>query len=144
MAEERVSYLEPIEEEVNRRDAFHPNGPSSESSHENIPTPDSRREHSEAKNESEALYQKILATSAPAPVADDERVVTNDAKHISLETDTQSRVRQLVDLAMTKGVPHAVKVARHLNDFYVLDQVHDELANTFYEALLEKNLITRE
>ena len=43
---------------------------------------------------------------------------------------------------MQKGVVHAVKVARHLEDNYALDEFHDRmLADELHEALIKKGLI---
>jgi glucose dehydrogenase len=37
-----------------------------------------------------------------------------------------------------------VKVAQKMGDFYVLDKVHDELVNRFYDSLVQKGLIEKE
>jgi hypothetical protein len=46
-------------------------------------------------------------------------------------------------LAEAKGVVHAVKVAQHLEDNYLLDELHDRLlATDLHDALVKKGMIT--
>ncbi len=91
------------------------------------------------------LLSKVTPTKQATPADDDhEDTVILDAKHIGAMTDEESKVQKLLDLAGTKGVIHAVKVARSLKDYYALDRMHDELAGKFYDGLLEKGLIEKE
>jgi hypothetical protein len=143
MAEERVSYLEPIDGEVVPEQTV----PmvKSEGVAETIVAPEVVAEiktetKTEAKSESETIYQRILSAVPSVPAVDDG--VAADAQSVSLQVDADSKVTQLTDLAVTKGVIHAVKVARKLEDFYVLDRMHDDLANKLYESLKAKGLIT--
>jgi len=41
-------------------------------------------------------------------------------------------------------VAHAVRVAKRMNDLYVLDTMHDELADKLYDGLVSKGLIVKE
>lgn len=96
-----------------------------------------------AKESAKEKYNDILSQVKPAlsgGTLSSEGVAT-DAKNVYAETDAGARVTQLLSLAETKGVEHAVKVAVHLNDFYVLDRMHDELAEKFYDALKAKGLL---
>lgn len=90
-------------------------------------------------------YAAILTQSAKSdqtvPATAD---VHADAEQVGQATDAASRVTQLVELAQVKGVAHAVEVARKMNDLYVLDTMHDELADRLYEALKAKGLIRGE
>lgn len=88
-----------------------------------------------------AQVKPTVPTPSPAP-ADD--VVAIDAKAVYDETDAEARVTKLVSLAETKGPVHAVRVAERLNDFYVLDRMHDELADKFYDALKAKGMLKDE
>lgn len=88
-----------------------------------------------------AILTQSGAGARIAPVATG---VTADAESLSQATDAASRVTQLVELAQVKGVVHAVEVARKMNDLYVLDTMHDELADKLYEALKAKGLIQGE
>jgi len=87
-----------------------------------------------------------VTPTRPAPVNtdEDENATVLDAKHIGALTDEASKVQKLLDLAQTKGVIHAVKVARSLRDYYALDTLHDELSGKLYQGMLEKGLITKE
>ncbi len=91
---------------------------------------------------SEILQKVPTAPAAAAQPADDAAVVVDDAKSIAAEMDEETRVTKLVSLAQVKGVAHAVKVAEHLNDYYVLDRMHDELADKFCEALRAKGMLS--
>ncbi len=97
--------------------------------------------------QAEGTFNEILskAGGAAKQVGDDTDTDTHqDAKSIADVTDAESKVQKLVDLAGTKGVVHAVSVARKLKDYYVLDKMHDELADKFYQGLVEKGLIKSE
>lgn len=97
----------------------------------------------ESANEKYAaiLTQSGTAVQATTTSADD---VHADAEVVGRATDAASRVTQLVELAQVKGIAHAVEVARKMNDLYVLDTMHDELADKLYEALKAKGLIQGE
>lgn len=98
-------------------------------------------ERKEGAAEKEAAYSKILSkvkiTKAPA---DDS--IADDAKSASIEKSADAKIERLVQLAAQKGVIHAVKVARHLDDNYTLDEFHDRLmAEELHAALVNKGLI---
>lgn len=93
----------------------------------------------------ENTYGEILSKLSPqGSQTSDDDAVTIDAQNISRDLDEESKVQKLLHLANTKGVVHAVKVARSLKDYYALDKMHDELAGKLYEGLLEQGLITKE
>lgn len=96
----------------------------------------------------EGAYEKYAAILTQAAVSTQvtpvEGEVAADVQVVSKGTDAASRVTQLVELAQVKGVAHAVEVARKMNDLYVLDTMHDELADKLYEALKTKGLIQGE
>lgn len=93
--------------------------------------------------EKDDAYDKILSKVQTQPQSDashDE--LKKDAENVYQRTDAESQIRHLVDIALIKGVVHAVKVARHLEDNYVLDMFHDRLiADELHDALLKKGLI---
>ena len=93
--------------------------------------------------EKDDAYAKIL--SKVQDQGEDENGgsdVKTDAKTTSGKMDAESQVQNLVDIAMNKGVIHSVKVAKHLEDNYVLDMFHDKLlADELHNALTEKGLI---
>lgn len=99
-----------------------------------------------SSEKTESTYGEILNKISPTGTAassDDEGVAT-DAQSISQTVDEETKVQKLLDLANTKGVVHAVKVARSLKDYYALDKMHDELAGKLYDGLLERGLIAKE
>lgn len=100
-------------------------------------------ERKEGSAEKEAAYAKILSkVPTPAPAVSGEEEVKKDAQAVSLEQDAESRIGNLLGLAQTKGVIHAVKVAQHYEDNYVMDEFHDRmLADELHDALMQKGLI---
>ncbi len=66
--------------------------------------------------------------------------ITDDARNLSLLADVESQVTRLLDLATQKGIPHAVHVAQKMKDYYLLDRMHDEMVDKFYQGLVEKGL----
>lgn len=96
--------------------------------------------------EKDSSYGKIL--SKITQKSDDgivEEDVKNDAQIISKKMDAESQIQHLVDLVGTKGVIHAVKVAKHMDDNYVLDMLHDKIiSEELHKVLVEKNLLPKE
>ena len=91
------------------------------------------------------LLSRVTPTSVATPADENhEDSVILDVKHIGAMPDEEGKVRKLLDLANTKGVVHAVKVARSLADYYALDRMHDELAGKLYDGLLVNGLIEKE
>ncbi len=91
--------------------------------------------------EKDASYQDILS-KVKTQNNDDDDSLMQDASALHQQTDRESQITHLIDLAMTKGVEHAVKVAQKAEDYYVLDQLHDRLlADELHEALMSRGLI---
>ena len=91
---------------------------------------------------SEILQKTALVSGqAGAAMRDDAH---DDARNLSLLGDTESQVTRLLDLVMQKGVLHGVNVARKMKSYYLLDRMHDELVDKFYQGLVEKGMIERE
>jgi len=93
-------------------------------------------------------YEKILSRIPKETDADAESVEEEslriDAKAVSDETDEEARVTKLLSLSESKSPEYAVRVAMKLNDLYVLDRVHDEMAERFYDALVARGVIRDE
>jgi len=86
--------------------------------------------------------RKILA-KVKNPATTTKNDVSADAKTTNEETDYENKIIKLVELAEAKGVVHAVKVAQHLEDNYLLDELHDRLlATDLHDALVKKGMIT--
>ncbi len=144
MPEETKKNLEPIEDgDLNLEKKFGMAGFELEESKKKI-----NLENPVAKEisgaEKDSAYSQILSKIKTQGDDDkNEEEVKFDAKMAyDAQSDAESHVKKLVDLAMNKGVVHAVKVARHLEDNYVLDMFHDQLlADDLHSALIEKGLI---
>lgn len=93
--------------------------------------------------EKESAYNKILSRVKSKNVDNfDQEDVKSDAEKTIEKQDAESQVQHLVDIATTKGVFYAVKVARHMDDNYILDMFHDRLlADDLHSALVQKGLI---
>ena len=100
--------------------------------------PEARKEGTVEK---EKAYSKILSkVKSIQPTS--QNIVIDDAKSASEEATAEAKIQKLVLLAKEKGVVHAVKVARHLEDNYTLDEFHDRLlADELHTALVQKGLI---
>lgn len=108
---------------------------------EKIPTPEQSPERKEGVAEKEDAYAKILSKVTDGKTAKDEEV-SLDAEIAMRQKDAEAKVNNLVSLAETKGVAHAVKVARHMEDNYILDEFHDKLlSDELHEFLAKKGLI---
>ncbi len=91
--------------------------------------------------ERDASYQNILSKVNAQNNSDDDTLM-QDASNLHQQTNRESQITHLIDLAMTKGVEHAVKVAQKAEDYYVLDQLHDRLlADDLHDALVSRGFI---
>lgn len=88
-------------------------------------------------------YANILSKVSNQTTGSDDEV-DQDAATVGALEEAEKKVHTLVELAQVKGVAHAVRVAKRMNDLYVLDTMHDELADKLYDGLLAKGLITKE
>ncbi len=148
MAEEKKTNLEPIQEEdLNLKEKFIGDDKTNKVSHEKkVVAPhfiEGKSERKEGFAEKEIVYSNILAKMpAKKQLIHSPQSVDNDAKKVDAEIDKESKITNLVNLAEQKGIPHAVKVARHLEDNYTLDEFHDRLmGEELHQALIEKGLI---
>ncbi|MBP7811325.1 MAG: hypothetical protein KA054_00560 [Candidatus Moranbacteria bacterium] len=80
----------------------------------------------------------VLGTSGAVSSA------TDDARNLSLLADIESQVTRLLDLATQKGIPHAVHVAQKMKNYYLLDRMHDEMVDKFYQSLVEKGMMGKD
>jgi len=92
------------------------------------------------ENLGEHQSQIISTQQTTIAIADDEEKkeeIKKDAKEIK-NLDTARQVKVLVTLAFEKGIGHSIKVARNLNDAYLLDELHDKLVGELRSELVEK------
>lgn len=154
---DQKSNLEPIDEkDLNLKEKFSDGNeaapaekagiikeqPGREPAAEEILKPEKLPERKEGMVEKEDTYAKIISkvSSAQSPVANEE--ISQDAEIAMREKDAESKVNNLISLAEIKGVAHAVKVARHMQDNYILDEFHDKLlTDELHEFLVKKGLV---
>lgn len=97
----------------------------------------------------DAIFERITkhkeSSSDPRSVkSEDKNSVKEQAKNISKITDAEEQVKKLVDLAVREDPFTAIKVAQHLDENYVLDELHDELVEEkTRKILLEKGLLKK-
>ncbi len=89
-------------------------------------------------------YSQILSQVQPTSAALSDDEIQSDAEIVGALEEAAKKIHTLVELAQVKGVAHAVRVAKRMNDLYVLDTMHDELADKLYEGLVAKGLLTKE
>ncbi len=146
MTDEIISNLEPIEEgDLNLKEKFTGGGKAesvlAKKNEEVFPTPE-KIERREGVVEKESAYSKILSklpTQSQKVQADD---VATDAVSANAGIDAESKIGNLITIAENKGIPHAVNVARHMEDNYILDEFHDRmLGEELHNALVAKGMI---
>jgi hypothetical protein len=152
MSDETKTNLEPIDEgEVNLKEKFIGGVSPEKTADKSVPgkevviAPESIVEKTERKEgaaEKEDAYARIMAKAASQRITVTDDEVAGDAKKANQGMDAESKINNLVNLAETKSVAHAVNVARHMEDNYILDEFHDRLlADELHNALIKKGLI---
>ena len=92
------------------------------------------------ENLGERQSQTISAQQTTTAITDDKEKteeIKNDTREIK-NLDTARQVKVLITLAFEKGIGHSIKVARNLNDAYLLDELHDKLVGELRNELVEK------
>jgi len=100
------------------------------------------------KKEAEITRENIQETQTPAipsslqaKAATVKKIAKKKAKKEMEELknlDTAGQVKKLSFLAFEKGISHSIKIARSLNDAYLLDALHDKLIGELHQELVEK------
>lgn len=137
------SNLEPIDEsDLNLESKFRGGAPDLSHQQETpLASVEQEKPQEIAAGEKDSAYGNIL-TKVQTQQSFDPATVASDAATGSQMTDAESQIQHLVDIAQQKGVMHAVKVARHMEDNYVLDTFHDRLlAEELHDALVAKGMI---
>lgn len=146
MPDEKKSNLEPIEEsDLDLKRKF--SGESGEAgtfekSSAPEAVPETASERKEGAAEKDAAYSNILAKVKTQATLTDDTQIKKDAEETYAQDDLETKINTLVNLAEQKGVVHAVKVAKHMEDNFTLDEFHDRLlADELHDALVKKGLI---
>lgn len=83
----------------------------------------------------EAVSERIQKTQPVSPAQ--QQVVVQKAQQIKAESK-ERQIQLLTDLAFEKGIPHAIDVAKRLENAYLLDEFHDALVDELYNKLIEE------
>lgn len=146
MVDEIKSNLEPIEDgDLNLKEKFTGAGGTEslpEEKKEAIFPVEKQPERKEGAVEKEDTYSKILSKIPPQSQKAQIGDVAEDAEGANTGIDAENKVDNLVKIAQAKGIPYAVKVARHMEDNYALDEFHDRLlSEELHSALVKGGLI---
>ena len=76
-------------------------------------------------------------TQTATTAEEDKKNFKKDVEELK-DLDTAGQVKKLAVLAFEKGISHSIKVARSLNDAYLLDELHDKLTGELHKELVEK------
>lgn len=79
------------------------------------------------------------SVSSAAGAAVDEKEIARHAEELKVH-ERPRQVEMLAGLALEKGVPHAVAIAKKL-DGYSLDALHDALVDDLYAELKKRGLV---
>lgn len=100
------------------------------------------------KHEREIVAEilKETARNMPPPISPPPLKPLSDdaAKQIAYDLEEKGHeevIRDLIVLALSKGLVAALKVANSLKNPHLLDEFHDNLADKYYEKLLETRKI---
>lgn len=92
--------------------------------------------------EHDGAYNNILSKIKTQQQSLGTAAVKQDADEVANKTDAEAQVQHLVDIAINKGIVHAVDVAKHLENNYVLDTFHDKMmADELHDALVKKGML---
>jgi len=84
----------------------------------------------------EARQSLGVSTNAPSVthrLSDD---LKKKADEVKKEEVREEQVRQLIEIALTKSIQDAVKVAKNATP-YLLDELHDHLVDDYYDKLVQ-------
>jgi len=111
---------------------------------ENVVAPEARIEKIEKIAEKESFYEKLLKRVKNDSHPAIEKDIPLDATAIAQHENVEKKIDELIKIAILKGVFHAIKVARHLDDNYSLDELHDRLlGEELCDSLIKKGMIKK-
>jgi hypothetical protein len=83
----------------------------------------------------EGISERVK-TAQPVP-STQQKVVIQKIQQIKIEPK-ERQIQLLTDLAFEKGIPHAVEVAKRLENPFLLDEFHKALVDKLYNKLIEE------
>lgn len=81
--------------------------------------------------------QPVQTKTTFTPDESKDSEIKTDIKKIK-DLDTGRQIKVLTTLAFEKGIMYSIKVARGLNNAYLLDGLHDKLIGELHEELIRK------
>lgn len=98
-----------------------------------------RNERSEISPEEISVSSNVGFSRSASSVQINEEEITRHVEELKVH-ERPRQVEMLAGLALEKGVPHAVAIAKKL-DGYSLDALHDALVDDLYAELKKRGLI---
>lgn len=98
------------------------------------------REKKEEKEEKESAgqdYGEISIKRKSLPTQHQSKIVASQLDNSNIH----HQLAILINLAVTKSIYYAVKIARKIGNAYLLDRFHDAIVNELYEDLVKKKKI---
>ena len=92
----------------------------------------------QVEKEPTAVNQPTVQPQVQLP-AKPVKKTTADFKNL----DKDHQIKVLSAVAFEEGITKAVDMARHLNDAYVLDELHDHLVGELYERLVKEGKLRK-
>ncbi len=97
----------------------------------------------------EGAVEKISekASAVAAPTISREEELTEEEKRTIQDIKNLPRDKQLttlIDIALWRGLSQSIKIARSLNNAYILDEFHDTLIDKLYKDLINKGRLKEE
>lgn len=87
----------------------------------------------------EAFQEHVVATGAPAPapVSNPQSTAPTAMPSRELTEEEKVKLQSFVEHSFTKGIAAAISEAQKMGDPFFIDSLHDELADQYYEKLIQ-------
>lgn len=144
MSDEKIidTKLEPIsEEDLNLSEKFghvEKLGNDIAKKKESLVLPEVKEAKEVVDAEKDAAYAKIASRLTKDNDDEEAAAVKSDAALVAKKNDAEDQIQHLLDLSKVKGVVYAVKVARQVDDNYILDMLHDKMIGEEFQKALAK------
>lgn len=85
----------------------------------------------------------LSVTPSPSAGATDEELSGEEKFRLNQlkRMDKESQLKFLIDIAFKKGIDEGIKLAKVLNNAYIIDEFHDKLIDEFYKKLVEGGIL---
>ncbi len=139
--ENPLSEIERLEKELaDKKAALENLDKSGEASQEQPEQKEDEQKYQIEKESSlSATTQPTVQAKTQAQTKPAKKTINDDFKSL----DKEHQVKVLAAVAFEEGIMRAVDLARHLDDAYVLDKLHDQLVGDLYERLVEEKKLKK-